>query len=492
MKAIIIGAGVGGMASAVRLKRLGVDVTIFERRNILGGRLSNFQEKGFRIDRGPTLLLMPSVITGFFSDIGRNIHDYLKLNQLDPVYRLYFDDGTVLEPSAFPKTMFSNISKINLGDAPNYRKFMSDYEKYYDIAMNEFIMKNFDSPLDLVTPAGIMSLISGGAFTDLYSKTGQYFSDIRVRMAFSLQAIYLGERPDAIPSVYGIVPYIEFTEGVWYPEGGLYSVADALGKVCGEEKIKIRKNKPVKKIIIDGGVAKGVEFEDGKTEFADIIISNADLPYTYLKLIPERQRPHMKDKKIKSLATSCSTFMLYLGVEGSYETEHHNFSLPLEYTDLLDDVFKKKVLPEMPGVYVANPSLHDPTLAPKGKSVIYVLVPVPNLSGKVDWKKQKKAFRERILDRLSSIGMSDIRQRIVYERMITPEDWAEEFNLEKGATFGLSPTLLQSAAFRPPNKDPKIKNLYFVGASTHPGGGLPIVLMSSKLLELRIKDDFGV
>ncbi len=492
MKAMIIGAGVGGMASAIRLKRLGLEVSVFERREIPGGRLSNFQEKGFRIDRGPTLLLMPSVMREFFSDVGRDIEQYLNLKQLDPVYRLYFNDGSIIEPSAFPERMESNISKVNPDDAKKYAKFIEDYEKYYDIAMKEFIMKNFDSPLDMVNPAGIFSLLSGGAFKDLYSKTGEYFSDIRVRMAFSLQAIYLGERPDIIPSVYGIVPYIEFTEGVWYPEGGMYSIADSLAKICREEEVPIKMGSNAKRIIIEDGSARGVEFEDGTTEMADIVISNADLPYTYMKLIPPEQRPHMSDSKLKSLATSCSTFMLYLGVDGHYNTEHHNFILPLEYKELLDDVFKDQVLPDTPGVYVANPSSHDPTLAPKGKSVIYVLVPVPNLSGKVDWKKKKKAFREKILDSLSSIGMDDIRQRIVYERMITPDDWKEEFNLEKGATFGLSPILWQSAAFRPPNRDPKIKNLYFVGASTHPGGGLPIVLMSSKLLEMRIRKDYGV
>lgn len=288
------------------------------------------------------------------------------------------------------------------------------------------------------------------------------------------------------------MPYIEFTEGVWYPEGGLYSVADSLAKICREEGIPINMGSEASRILIEGGSARGVEFSDGKKAEADIVISNVDLPYTYLKMIPQAQRPHMSDKKIKSLATSCSTFMLYLGIDGHYDTEHHNFILPLEYEELLDEVFKDQVLPENPGVYIANPSSHDPTLAPNGKSVIYVLVPVPNLGGNVDWEKQKAVFREKILDSFASVGMGDIRERIVYERMITPEDWKNEFNLEKGATFGLSPILWQSAAFRPPNKDPKIKNLYFVGASTHPGGGLPIVLMSSKLLEMRIKKDYGV
>ena len=492
MKAIIIGAGVGGMAAASRLSRMGIEVSIYEKRKITGGRLSRLQEKGFRIDRGPTLLLMPHLFKEFFSDIGRNIEDYLELTQLDPVYRMNFDDGSVIEPSAFRKTMVSTISKINKEDAKNYCRFISDYQKYYDIAMKEFIMKNFDSPLDMVTPAGLMSLVSGGAFRDLYSKTGDYFKDRRVRVAFSIQSIYLGERPDSIPSVYGIIPFVEFTEGVWYPKGGLYSVADALTRVCKEEKIKINKGKSVKRIIIEKGEAKGIELEDGKKAYADIVISNVDLPHTYLYLVDEKYRSHMSDKKVKSLATSCSTFMIYLGIKGKYDIAHHNFILPLDFKETLDSIFKTGGIPEKPGIYIANPSSHDPTLAPKNHSVIYVLVPVSNLSGKVNWKKAKKAFREKILDSLSAIGMDDIRERIVYERIVTPDEWEDEFALEKGATFGLSPTLLQSAAFRPPNKDPKIKNLYFVGASTHPGSGLPIVILSSKLLEMRIRKDFGV
>lgn len=492
MKAIIIGAGVGGMASACRLSKLGISVTIYERMPRVGGRLSCFEEDGFRIDRGPTLLLMPWVLKEFFSDIGKDIEDYLELRQLDPVYRIHFDDGSVLEPSADPKKMEKAISRINAADAPGSGRFLSDYKKYYEIALREFILKNFDTPLDMLSPGGVMSLLSGGALKDLYSKTGEYFKDPRVRIAFSLQSIYIGDRPEAIPSVYGLIPYVEFTEGVWYPKGGLYSVADALCKLCGEMGVEVRMGEAVKRIIIENGTAKGVELESGEKARADVVISDSDLPYTYLKLIPESQRPHMKDGKIRGLAKSCSAFMIYLGINGRCDIAHHNFILPVGYNRTFDDIFKKKALPENPGIYIANPSSHDKTLAPEGKSVIYILVPVPNLSAKIDWRKESAGFRDRILDNLGSIGLGDIRERIVYEKVVTPLEWAEEFNLEGGATFGLSPTLLQSAAFRPPNKDPSIKNLYFVGASTHPGSGIPIVLLSSKLLEARIRKDFGV
>ncbi len=492
MKAIIIGAGVGGMASAARLSRLGINIEIFEKRSKVGGRLSNYEEKGFRIDRGPTLLLMPDVFEGFFTDIGKDIKDYLELTELDPVYRLHFDDGSIIEPSISRNNMISTISKINKEDSKNYCSFISDYQKYYDIALKEFIMKNFDSPFQMLTPAGISSLLSGGALTDLYSKTGDYFKDPRVRIAFSIQSIYIGERPDKTPSVYGLIPFVEYTQGVWYPKGGLYSVADALLNICREMNVQVHLEKPVKKIIIENGTAIGVEFEDGKKEYSDIIISDVDLPYTYTRMIDEIHRPHMKDSKIESLATSCSAFMIYLGVKGTYDIAHHNFILATDFNSTLDDIFKNKKIPEKPGIYIANPSSHDPTLAPEGHSIIYILVPVPNLSGAIDWSKETKAFREMIIDKLALLGMDDIRERIVFEKIITPEEWKKEYNLEKGATFGLSPILLQSAAFRPPNKDQKIKNLYFVGASTHPGSGVPIVLLSSKLLEMRIRDDFGV
>jgi len=492
MRAIIIGAGVGGMASACRLAKLGISSTIYEKNNSVGGRLNSIREKGFRIDTGPTLLLMPWVVREFFSDVGRKIEDYLELEKLEPVYRINFDDGSTIAPSSEKQNMLKAISSISKSDADSYDRYLKDYKKYYEIALKEFILKNFDSPIEMLSLSGIFSLISGGALKDLYSKTGEYFKDPRVRISFSLQAIYIGAPPHSIPSVYGLIPYVEFTEGVWYPKGGLSAFSDALERLCGEFKVGLRKGAEVKRIIIENGQATGVELSDGTIDKADIVISDADLPYTYLRLIPEKQRQHMKDKKVENLDTSCSAFMIYLGIDGSYDIPHHNFILPLDFKKTFDEIFKSKVLPLKPGIYISNPSSHDPTLAPKGKSVIYILVPVPNLSGNVDWKKEKAALREKVLSEVEKIGLDGIKDKIVFERIYTPEDWKGLYSLEKGATFGLSPTLWQSAALRPPNKDPKIKNLYFVGASTHPGSGIPIVLLSSKLLEMRMKKDFGV
>jgi len=492
MKAIIIGAGVGGLASACRLAKRGVQVEIYEKNGRVGGRLTNFQKDNFRVDAGPTLLLMPWVLRKFFGDVGRRADDYLRLGKLDPVYRIYFEDGSSIAPSSDTLKMMEEIGRISKKDAAGYSRWLADYKKYYENALQQFIMRNFDSPLDMMTPQGISSLISGGALRDLYSKTGDYFSDPRVRIAFSLQSVYIGAAPTKLPSVYGLIPYVEFTEGVWYPEGGLYSVAEAMEKVCGELGVKIHTGKNVQKITVKDGIAMGVVLSDGTVAEADAVISNADLPYTYLNLINPSDRPHMRDSKIHSLKSSCSALMFYWGVEGSIDLPHHCFLLPNDYLRTFEDIFDRKVMPENPGIYIANPCRHDSSLAPSGKSILYVLVPVPNLSAGIDWKGEAQKARGAVLERLSAVGIKDIEKRIIMEKIFTPEDWKSSFNVELGAVFGLSPSLFQSAAFRPPNRDRKIKNLYFVGASTHPGGGIPIVLMSAELLEQRFVEDYGV
>ncbi len=492
MKVIIIGAGVGGMAAACRLAKRGVQVTIYEKNARAGGRLSNFQKDNFRVDAGPTLLLMPFVLKKFFSDLGRRTEDYLRLEQLEPAYKIFFEDGSTISPSSDTKKMLEEIGRLSKKDASAYSRWLSDYKRYYEIALREFILKNFDSPLDMLTPSGILSLISGGALRDLYSKTGDYFSDPRVRIAFSLQSVYIGAAPTKLPAVYGLIPYMEFTQGVWYPQGGLYSVAEAMEKVCKELGVGITCGAAVEKITIAGGKATGVQFSDGTREPADAVVSNADLPHTYLHLIDPQFRPHMSDAKVNSLKASCSCVMFYWGIDGEADLPHHCFLLPNNYLETFEDIFDRKALPQKPGIYLSNPCRHDSSLAPSGKSILYILIPVPNLSSGIDWGKETPKLRAQAIERLAKIGFPGIEKRIVMEKVFTPLDWEGEFNLELGATFGLSPNLMQSAAFRPPNKDKGIRNLYFVGASTHPGSGIPIVLMSAELLEKRFQKDFGV
>jgi phytoene desaturase len=491
MKVVVIGAGVGGMAAACRLARLGAQVEIFEKTDRSGGRLSNIVGQGFRIDTGPTLLLMPSVLRKFFADVGRDMGNYLELLELDPLYSVYFEDGSRISPSADIGKMKGEIARLSPGDASNYGKYLADYKDYYEKAMQDFIMKNFDSPLDMMTPAGIHALVSGGALRDLYSKTRDYFSDPRIRILFSLQSVYIGSAPNRLPSVYGLIPYLEFTQGGWYPKGGLYSLAEALAAICQELGVKIRTSRPVRRIIVEDGIAAGVELEGGTVVRADAVVANSDLPYTYASLIDEKDRRHMTNRRLGKLKRSSSAFMFYWGLEGKLDIPHHAFILPENFMKTFGDVFDRNEMPEEPGMYVSNPCASDPALAPEGKSILYVLVPVPNLAANIDWKEEGKVLRQKVMEKLGRLGVRDIEKRIVIERIVTPEDW-KGGNIELGAVFGLSPTLLQSAAFRPQNKDPRIGNLYFVGASTHPGSGLPIVLISAELIEKRFVKDFSL
>ncbi|MCX8196729.1 MAG: phytoene desaturase family protein [Candidatus Micrarchaeota archaeon] len=490
MKVVIIGAGVGGMAAACRLAKLGFEVEIYEKNGNAGGRLACMQKENFRVDIGPTLLLMPWVLRKFFDDMGMRLEDWLHLEQLHPIYRIYFEGDGQFSPYSDVKKMIEEMANISQKDADAYGRYLADYKKYYQIALEEFIEKNFDSPLDMINPKAIAALLSAGALRDVYSKTGDYFADPRIRLAFSIQSVYIGAAPTALPAVYGLIPYVEFTEGVWYPKGGLYKIAEAIRQVCYQMGVKIKFGNPVKKIMIENMQAVGVMLEGGEIVRADAVISNADLIYTYLCLIEEKDRPHMPNSKLRLLKNSCSAFMIYLGIKGAVDLPHHTFLLPKDSLKTFEEIFEKKTMPQEPGIYIANPCVHDSSLAPEGHSILYILVPVPNLSSKINWDEEAGRLRRKVFERLERIGIKELEKRIVMEERITPQNWKEMFNLEDGATFGLSPTLLQSAGFRPPNKDRKIKRLYFVGASTHPGSGIPIVLLSAQLIEKRFKEEF--
>ena len=322
-------------------------------------------------------------------------------------------------------------------------------------------------------------------FISMWDHTGKFFKNQNMQLAFSFQSMYLGESPHTTPGTYSMIPFTELTQGVWFPTQGIRSIIDKIEKMTLELGVKIHYRKTVKSILIESGKATGIQLADGSIMEADIVVSNLDLPATYSKLIPSSQRKIMTDKKINSLKYSCSAFMLYLGVEKiPSNLKHHNVFFCVDYEKNFKQLFNSDEMPEDPSFYVNVPTLTNSSLAPKGKHLLFVLVPVPaklKKNGQIwDWEKEKEAFAQFIIGKMEQRGFSHLKKHIRMKEIYTPNDWESLAGMHFGSTFGLSPTFMQSSIFRPQQKSEEFKNLYFVGASTHPGSGMPMVLISAR------------
>ncbi|MBI5553892.1 MAG: phytoene desaturase, partial [Candidatus Diapherotrites archaeon] len=350
-----------------------------------------------------------------------------------------------------------------------------------------FLRKNVHQIRDFLNPTAILALLQIGFFQKYWDHVSHYFKNPKIRAALSFQSIYVGAAPTRIPAAYALIQFVEATQGVWTIEGGLHQLAGALEKIGTQKGVKFHSGKGVKRILVRNTLAYGIELEDGTIHEADLILSNADLPRTYHALLPAGQSP-LQRRKLKH---SCSAFMMYLGIRRTLPIQAHTYLLPEEFLGALEDIFVKEKIPSDPGIYLHAPAKLHSENAPEGMEALLVLVPVPNTENKTDWKMFTPSFRQRVLEKINRVLKLNIQETdIVFEKIRTPADWENEFFLGHGSTFGLAPTLLQSAFFRPPNRDPKIKNLYFVGASTHPGSGIPIVLFSAQNVVRRIQEEY--
>ena len=487
--AIIIGGGVGGLCTAARLLQNGYKVTVLEKEDKVGGRAHRIHNKGYTFDTGPTLLMMTDVLYDTFEYCGKNFDDYIELLQLEPNYQVAFADKSRITVSSNLPKFHRELAKFDPKAPSQFYKFFSDVSEIYRISRNNFIDKSFDSILDFINPKSGMELIKKRGLSKLYSFVSHYFKDERLRQLFSFQSMYLGVSPHEAPAVYSVVSYMETGLGIWYPKGGMYSLSEALQKLVVDLGGEIITKTPVKEIIVEGKTATGVITNKGKL-MADLVIANSDLVYTYKNLIPFSNRPSMPDTKLDSFKQASSALLFYWGVDDECQGMlHHNVYLCKDFKKNLEEIFHEKVLPRDPSFYTYIPTKTDPSLAPKGKNVFYVLVPVPNLLAKANWEKGIAKIKSQVLKRLKTEFGLDITGKIKTETIFTPQDFETKFNLYNGSAFGLSHHFFQSGYFRPNNKSKDIKNLYFVGASTYPGGGIPMVTLSAKLVTERILKD---
>lgn len=493
-KIIVIGSGVAGLAAGVRLLAKGYDVEIYEKQPIVGGKMSQIREAGFKFDVGPTIVMMPDIYREVFEVAGRNPDDYIPMEQLDPIYTLNFPDGEVHTMSSNLVKLTGLLEDISEEDTQGYLAYLADVYKRYVVAKNEFILKPFRDKGDFFNPKSLINAMKLKTFDDAYTSISKFVKNEKLRKALAFQTLYIGISPYNGPSLYTIIPMIELIYGVWYMPGGMYSLAQGMEKLFKEMGGTIHLNAEVKEILIKDSKAYGIRLEDGERP-ADFVVCNADFPYAMKNLVKDvKSKGKYTDSKIDSMEYSCSCFLLYLGMDKKYPNQSvHNIRFAMDFDKNINDIFEDTVLPEDPSMYLYTPSKIDPTVAPEGKEALYVLVPVPELSkGKVQWNDETiQSYRNKILDMISKIdGLEDIKENIIFEKIYTPKDFEEKFNAYNGATFGLKPTLMQSNYFRPHNKFDHAEGLYFCGSSTHPGAGVPIVLTSAALVaEEILKDD---
>ncbi len=484
---IVIGAGIGGLAIAGRLAKQGHRVTVLEKNGEPGGRTYKLARDGYTFDTGPTLFLMPEVFEETYKALGTRMEDHLDLVRIDPTYRVHFHDGTAIDLSGDLQHMRVQLDAIEPGSFEAYLRFMSEGYRCYNVSIKSFVGRNFTNVLQYFSPANLPLMFELKALVKHYDNVSHYFKSDRLRAAFSFQNMYLGVSPFDALATYSLLQYTEMGVGVWYPRGGMYTAIQSLTKIAEGLGVKFQYKSPVSRIDIDGGKAKGVTLASGEKLQADIIIANADLPYVYDKLLPDGVPGRVAGMKYTS-----SALMFYWGVKGerSKQLLHHNvFLSEHEYKQSFDSIFKDLTLPSEPSVYIAAASRTDPTVAPADGDSLMALVPVGHINDRQpqDWPALQQQAREAVYRRLATLGVTDVRERTLFEETIAPEDYRDDLNLVKGAAFGLSHNFMQVGYLRPANRHARYGNLYFVGASTHPGTGLPMVLLGARLVEERIK-----
>lgn len=492
-KIIVIGAGVAGLSAAVRLQKLGYEVTLYEKDRQVGGKMNQIKTAGFTFDLGPTIVMMPEIYREAFEFCGKDPDDYIPMKKVDPMLKLYFNKEEPIEFSNDLIELTKTLENISPEDTQGYFAFLADIYQRYTIAKEAFITKSFRGFWDFYNPKSLWAGIRLRTFSDAYTSISKFVKDDRLRKSLAFQTLYIGVSPYQGPSLYTIIPMIELFYGVYFIEGGMYTLATSLARLFEELGGKIVYETSVDEILIDNKIAKGIRI--GKEQvMADAIVCDVDFPYAMKELIPdERKRGKYTNKKIAKFEYSCSCFLMYLGLDKKYPEEHlHSIYFAEDFKQNVDDLFERGKLPDDPSFYLYRPSLMDDSLAPEGQEGLYVLVPVPELSKYEKWTEQTmQAYRQKIIRLLKEKTIfKDIDEHIVSETLITPKDFSERFNAYNGATFGLKPTLKQSNYYRPHNKFSAAENLYFCGSSTHPGAGVPIVMQSAKLaVEELLRDD---
>jgi phytoene desaturase len=480
-RVVIIGAGPGGLTAGMLLAKRGCQVTIFEKDDHVGGRNKPLKLGNYVFDTGPTFLMLKSVLDEVFAEAGINSADVLKFTKLEPMYRLQFGDNQFFEPTTAHDQMKDEIQRLFPGMASGLDRYLGREKRRYD-RMYACLKKPYGSLLDFLSTEfrnAFPHLSIGRSLMDVLKS---YFPDERLALTFTFQAKYLGMSPWECPGAFAIISYIEHAFGIYHTEGGLSQISHAMADVVQKLGGTITLSSPVKRVIVENRRARGIELADGERVSADDVVINADFGYAMTNLFEGGMLRKYRRQRVESMKYSCSLFMLYLGLDTLYDIPHHTICFADDYKANVGDIFHNKKLSSDTSFYVRNASVTDATLAPEGHSALYILVPVTNLDAPIDWEREAGNFRTLVLETVErKTCMKDLRKHIVIEKIITPSDWLNSYNVFKGATFNLAHNLGQMLYFRPHNKFEEIDNTYLVGGGTHPGSGLPTIYESGRI-----------
>jgi phytoene desaturase len=489
--AIVVGAGLGGLATAARLARAGYQVTLLEKDPVPGGRCGRLEAGPYRFDTGATLYLMPYVFEELFTHLGTRVDAHLTLERLDPTYRVRFQDGSHLDLTSDLTSLHEQLESIEPGAFASALRFLATGASYHAASLDRFVGRNFRTWHEYFSPGNAPLLLTAGAVRRHLGLVRAHFRDPRLQAAFSFQSMYLGLSPMEAMATYALLQYTELCEGVWFPRGGIYEVVLALAAVSQGLGVRLEMGTPVKAITVAGGRATGVILADGHALSADVVVANADLPYVYAELLPDDgEAARLARKRYTS-----SALIFCWGFKGcrSGELLHHNvFIADQEYRASFDRIFRDHTLPNRPSYYLCAPSRTDPQMAPADGDALMVLVPVGHLAPEVpqDWPALQARARDAVQSGLAGLGL-DVPGHLDFEACWGPPEFEQKRNLTRGSAFGLSHNFAQVGYLRPHNRHRRYPNLYFVGASTHPGTGLPLVLLSARLVTERILAEHG-
>lgn len=488
----IVGAGPGGLAAAMLLASRGVQVSVFEKAARVGGRNAEVKLGDYRFDLGPTFLMMKFLLDELFETVGRRSSDYLEFLALDPMYRLMFEGKSMLVRSE-PAMMRAEIEAAFPGEGSGLDKFLAA-EKARFANLYPCLQNEFGSVLSVLHPRLLKALPHIAVGRSLYQVLSDYFRSEELRLAFTFQSKYLGMSPWDCPGLFAMIPYTEHAHGIYHVQGGLCRIPQAFAKVAQEDGAAIHTSSPVKRVIIEDGAARGVELESGEVFEADDVIVNADFGYAMENLFPREGLGKYAPARLKKKRFSCSTFMIYLGLDRAYpEAEHHMIVFARDYKKCLEDITRTKVVSEDLSVYIRNSAPLDPQCAPPGHSALYILAPVPNNTSNIDWDEHKESYREMIFSLLEArTPYKDLRQHIREEMIVTPADWEKKSSVFLGATFNMSHDWSQMLHLRPHNEFECFRNTYLVGGGTHPGSGLPTIFESARISSNLILKKYGI
>ena len=481
-KVFIIGAGLGGLSAACRLAKSGFDVTVLEKNSNVGGKVNSVQADGYKFDTGASLITMKHIFEDLFAYCGRDINDYLEFKQLEPICRYFWNDKTRFDASDDLEKTLSAIAKLEPTDVEGFEKYLADSKQKYEIAERTFLAKSLNELPSLLRPSYLPDLLKISTINTLDKHNEKYFKSEKLRQLFNRFATYNGSSPYKTPATFALIPYVEFGLGAWYVKGGIFEIPLQLERLARELGAKFRYEKEVEEITIEDGKTKGVRLKNGEALTSDIVVTNADAIETYRNLIDKDKRKIYTDKKLAKIEPSCGGFVLLLGTNRKFEQlAHHNIFFSDNYIAEFEAIFETKTLPINPTIYICATSRTDVTQAPMNCENLFILVNAPYTSDSVDWSKERYDYPDKIIDKLEEFGLEGLRDSIEFKHVITPEDFEQKYRANKGSIYGVSSNGIFSAFMRVPNMAKDIENLYFVGGTTHPGGGMPLVLLSGKM-----------